>query len=404
MTATVSPPSPARATARLRPLRVAHVNANFTAGAGGITLREALALDPERYENAILAPSDGTMFDRAEEAGLPVVRLQQMGGGRHVYPWSDAAAVRELMGHLQAGEFDIVHTHGGRAGVIGRIAAHRLGVRALVHTLHGFPFTEFQRRPVRHALLTVERRLGRVTNYFLTDGTFIASEAVRLRIAPPERIRALISPIDHIPPVTEEGRRQARAVLGLPHDARIVGTVARLDKQKAPFDMVEAFVQLARPDVYMVWIGGGELREDTERLIREKGLEGRFLLLGQRDDVPLLLAGFDVFALSSRWEGLPCSVVEAMTCGVPVVANAVNSVPEIVIAGRTGLVARPAQPASLAGAIAYMLDHPEAAARMAAAARAHIGEQSRADLLGQELTEAYEAALTLPPRARQRTR
>jgi glycosyltransferase involved in cell wall biosynthesis len=97
--------------------------------------------------------------------------------------------------------------------------------------------------------------------------------------------------------------------------------------------------------------------------------------------------------MSSLWEGLPCSVVEAMTCGIPVVATAVNSVPEVVISGKTGLVARPGDPVSLSRALAHMLDQPAEAARMAAAARIHIGEQFRSDLLGQELTQVYEMAL-----------
>jgi glycosyltransferase involved in cell wall biosynthesis len=324
-----------------------------------------------------------------------VVRLRRMGGGRHVYPRADAQAVRELCDRLRAGRFDVVHTHAGRAGALGRVAARRAGVRAVVHTLHGFPFNEFQSPIVRRTLLTIERRLGRITDYFLTDGTFVASEAVRLRIAPPERIRALISPIDPVPPVSAAARRTARRRLGIPEDAEVIGTAARLAVQKAPLDMVRAFARLGRPDAYMVWLGDGELRPETERLIERLGVGGRFLLLGDRSDVPELLPAFDVCAISSLWEGLPCAVVEAMTCGIPVVATAVNSVPEVVIPGRTGLVARPADPASLARALAFMLDHPDAAARMARAARRHIGEQFSSEALGREIGNAYATALAL---------
>jgi glycosyltransferase involved in cell wall biosynthesis len=376
-----------------RRLRIAHVNANFAAGSGGIMLREALALDRQRYSATILAPATGSLFDRAREEGLEVTKLRHMGGGRHVYPWADIGALRELSATIHAGNFDLVHTHAGRAGVLGRVAARRAGVRALVHTLHGFPFNEFQPLPVRRSLLAIERRLGRITDHFLTDGTFVASEAVRLKIAPPDRIRALISPIDDVPPVSELARRDARRVLGLPDGAKVVGTTARLAVQKGPLDMVAAIAALRRPDLYLVWVGDGELRAKTERLIQKEGLSDRFLLLGDRDDVPSLLPAFDVFAMASLWEGLPCSVVEAMTCGIPVVATAVNSVPEVVIPGKTGLVARPADPASLSRALAYMLDHPAEAARMAEAARAQIGEQFRSDRLGQELMEVYEAAL-----------
>jgi glycosyltransferase involved in cell wall biosynthesis len=402
---TVTAPSLARKpSARKPPLRVAHVNANFVAGAGGITLREALAVDPDAFSSTILAPRGGTLFGRAEEAGLEVVKLEQMAPGRGVSPTAQLEAVRELTKELRAGRFDIVHTHGAKSGFIGRLAAHRVGVRAVVHTLHGFPFHEFHTPLTRAVLCTMERRLGRITDYFLTDGTFVASEAVRLKIAPPERIRALVSSIDSIPPATAARRSEARRLLGLREDAKIVGTVARLAEQKAPLDMVEAFAGLGRSDVYLVWVGGGELRAKTERKIRAKGLEDRFLLLGERDDVPALLPGFDVFALSSRWEGLPCSVVEAMTCGIPVVANAVNSVPEIVIAGKTGIVTRPADPASLARGIAYLLDHPDDAARMAATAREQIGEQFRTDLIGEELADVYETALRLAATARRGAR
>lgn len=384
--------APARPGTRLR---VAHVNANFCAGSGGITLREALALDADRFSATILAPADGSLFERAEAGGLGVVRLRSMGGGRHVYPWRDAEAVRELAARLRAGGFDVVHTHAGRAGAIGRVAARRVGVRAVVHTLHGFPFNEFQSPPTRLALRAVERRLARLTDYFLTDGTFVASEAVRQRIAPPDRIRALISPIDPVPVVDAPARMRARRALGLPERALVIGTAARLAVQKSPADMVRAFAALARRDVYFAWLGDGELRGETERLIARLGVEDRFLLLGERRDAGRLLGAFDVCAMSSLWEGLPCTVVEAMSCGIPVVATAVNSVPEVVISGRTGLLARPADPASLSRALAYMLDRPTEAARMAAAARRHIGEACSAAALGRELEDVYETAIRL---------
>jgi glycosyltransferase involved in cell wall biosynthesis len=372
-------------------MRIAHINANFAGGSGGIMLREATALDRERYVTTILAPGDGPLFSLAERRGVQVKRLQRMGGGRHVYPLADGEALRELCEVLRAGAYDVVHTHAGRAGAVGRIAAYRVGVPAIVHTLHGFPFNEFQSLPTRRALQVVERRLGRITDWFLTDGTFVASEAVRLNIAPPDRIRALISPIDRIPRLTPVARRDARRRLGIPDGVKVIGTTARLARQKGPLDMVDAIAALRRADVLMVWVGDGELRPEVERRIAELEIEDRFLLLGDRGDVPDLLPAFDILAMSSLWEGLPCSVVEAMTCGIPVVATAVNSVPELVIPGRTGLLARPQDAASLCRALAYMLDHPAAAARMAAAAWQQMGEGPTT--LGDELADVYESAL-----------
>ena len=387
----------ARRAARAAPgrrVRVAQIVTKFTAGAGGITLRGALALDPDRYESTIFAAGGGWFSRRAEEAGIKVVELRHMSPALSLR--EDVLGLRELVARLRGGGFDVVHTHSAKAGALGRVAARRVGVPVVVHSFHGFPFHEFQSPLRRRSYLALERRLARITDYFITDGTVVAAHAVRLGLAPPERVRAIASPIDDdVGRVSERARAQARLRLGVPAAARVIGTVARLDGQKSPLDMVEAFAALGRDDVYMVWIGDGELRGRTEALIERKGLQDRFLLLGNRADVAQLLPGLDVFALSSLYEGLPCAVVEAMMCGVPVVATAVNSVPEIVIAGRTGLLARPGDPASLSRALRHALDHRDEAARWALAARAHIGDRFRPEVLGRDLAECYESAARL---------
>jgi glycosyltransferase involved in cell wall biosynthesis len=373
---------------------VALIVTKLTAGAGGVALRGALSLDPLRYRTTIFTSDGSSMIALAEDSGLEVVRLQHMAGGRGVYLRRDTQGFRELTAHLRSRQFDLVHTHSSKAGALGRLAARRTSVPAIVHTFHGFPFHEFQPAALRRGLLAAERRLARFTDYFLSAGTMVAAEAIRLGLASPERIRTIDVPVeDDIPSTTPASRCHARELMGVPPEAKVVGTAARLSGQKAPLDMVKAMEFLDRPDVYLVWIGDGELRPQTERAVRRAGLESRFLLLGERTDVPVLLPGLDVFALSSLYEGLPCAVVEAMTCGIPVVATAVNSVPEIVMPGRTGLLAPPGDPQQLARALAFMLDSPDAAAEMAQAARARIGDAFHPDVHGRELADAYSLAL-----------
>lgn len=385
----------ARPARRGNRVRLAQVVTKLSAGAGVITLRGSLALDPDLYEVTVFAAEGGSLVDEARRAGLQVVELEHMAGGRGIYPGVDARAYRELRGHLEAGSFDVVHTHSAKAGALGRLAAHHCRVPAVLHTFHGFPFHTFQSYPVRKSLISIERRLGRITDYFLAAGTQTAADAVRLRLAPPDRIRAFATvPLaEGLHPVTPDARRRARATLGLPEEAKVVGTVGRLDAQKSPADMVAALATLDRDDVYVVWVGGGSLFERTRRLIERKGLAGRFLLLGDRADVPALLPAFDVFALSSLYEGLPCALVEAMTCRIPVVATAVNSVAEAVISGTTGLLARPGDPRSLARAVGYALDHPVEMQRMAAAALELVNARCRSDLLGEAFAQSYELAL-----------
>lgn len=370
------------------PVRVAQVVTRFIAGAGGVALRGAMALDPDRFEVTVVTGEGNRLIQAARDAGMEVCLAE------HLRPdldlGTDLRALRELEELFRYRRFDVVHTHSSKAGVLGRFAAHRLGVGRIVHTFHGFPFHQFQ-SPVRRSIyVEAERTVGRITDAFLAVGPAVAAEAVRRRIAPPERIRTIGVGID-LPPVATDWRTraEARRRLGVPPGTHVVGTVGRLDYQKAPEDFVEAVHRLGRSDVYAVWVGGGPMRSQIERLVEQKGLAGRFSVMGERDDVAALLPGFDIFAMASRYEGLPCAVVEAMGAGLPVVATAVNAVPDIVVAGETGLLVPAERPAALAAALAHLLDHPDLSARLARSGRAAVGDQLRVGALAAVLEETY---------------
>ena len=145
---------------------------------------------------------------------------------------------------------------------------------------------------------------------------------------------------------------------------------------------------LGRADVVGVWVGGGELAERISHLA-SKQPAGRIVLAGERRDVPEILPAFDIFALPSRYEGLPTAVVEAMVCGIPVVATAVNSVADVVVPGETGLLVPPQRPDLMADAVRYLIDRPAVAARMAVTARAGLGERFGMSALRNALAEAY---------------
>jgi glycosyltransferase involved in cell wall biosynthesis len=262
-----------------------------------------------------------------------------------------------------------------------------------VHTYHGFPFHEFQSRLRRGAYVAIERRLGGHTDVALCVGTGVAVEAIRRGLIAPDRVRTIGVAVDGemgaAPAARTPGAREkARRELGLPADAAVVGAVGRLAYQKAPEDFLAAMRRLARPGVIGVWVGGGELAARIGHLA-SKQPAGRVVLAGERADVPAILAAFDVFALPSRYEGLPTAVVEAMMCGIPVVATAVNAVSDVVVPGETGLLVPPRRPDLLADAVGYLLDRPVIARRMADAARARLGDRFGAGALRAALTAAY---------------
>jgi glycosyltransferase involved in cell wall biosynthesis len=368
--------------------RVAQVVTRFMAGAGGVALRGAQALDPGRYETVFVTGCGDRLIGQAREAGFEVVVLPRLRS--EIAPADDRRALADLRACLGAGGFDVVHTHSSKAGVLGRIAAHRAGTSRIVHTFHGFPFHQFQSRVRRAAYIRAERSVGRFTDVFLAVGPAVAAEAIARRIAPPERVRTIGVAVDTTVGVPDTwARAEARRLLGIPPGAQAVGTVGRLAFQKAPEDFVEALAGLGRKDVFGVWIGDGSLRAKTEKLAARRGLSGRLSFAGERSDVAALLPGLDVFAMASRYEGLPCAIVEAMLAGLPVVATTVNAVPDIVMAGETGLLVPPGRPELLGRAIGYLFDNPAVAARLGAAGRASLRTELTPAALGLVLTDAY---------------
>jgi glycosyltransferase involved in cell wall biosynthesis len=379
-----------------RPLRVAAVITRLEGGAGVLALRGAMAMDPDDFELTVVTGSGDHLLDAAAAAGLEIIAEPSLRAP--IAPRDDMQALRTLTSLFGRRNFDVVHTHCAKAGTLGRLAARRAGVQRIVHTFHGFPFHQFQSTARRQAYISIERRLGRFTDVALCVGTGVAAEAVRRQLVAPPRIRTIGVVVDALDDAaasasacTPQARRRALTALGLPLDATVVGAVGRLTYQKAPEDFLAAMQQLGRPEVTGVWIGGGELAERIGRQARS--LSGtRVVLAGERRDVLDLLPAFDIFALPSRYEGLPTAVVEAMSCGVPVVATAVNAVPDVVVPGETGLLVPPRRPDLMAAAICHLLESPEVAARMAATARTRLAGRYAESALHDALAAAYAPA------------
>jgi glycosyltransferase involved in cell wall biosynthesis len=371
---------------------VAQVVTRCIAGAGGVALRGALSLNPQQYRVTIVTGEGGPLTERAEQAGIDVVIEPALVAP--IAPTRDARALGLLTERFARDGYDVVHTHSAKAGAIGRFAAHRAGVPAIVHTYHGFPFHEFQAPVRRAAYVAVERRLAAITDCVLAIGTGVATEALRRGLARPTALRTVTPVVDGVGPLKTPGSTAlARAALGIQVDVPVVGTVGRVDFQKAPEHLLDALVRCRDDRTVLVWVGSGPLMEEMERRAGELGLARRVRFLGERSDVPELLPAFDVFAMSSRYEGLPCAIVEAMRCGLPVVATAVNSMSDLVIPGVTGTLVPPARPELLASALDQVFADPDRARRLAENGRALAGSAFDTAALGEVLDDVYTECL-----------
>ncbi|MGN6780185.1 MAG: glycosyltransferase [Marmoricola sp.] len=374
-------------------VEVAQVVTRCIAGAGGVAVRGALQLDPDRYRVTLVTGQGGPLTERARDAGMDVVIEPSLVAP--LSPFEDAKALAHLTRLFRERSFDVVHTHSAKAGAVGRVAAHRTGTPAIVHTYHGFPFHDFQSRLRRSAYIAVERRLAAITDVVLAVGSGVATEALRRGLAEPSSLR-VVAPVVESTAVlqTPAARALARTALKLDSDVPVIGTTGRVDFQKAPEHLLEAARLLRHRDAVVVWFGSGPQLAEMRRRVRAENLESRFRFIGERDDIAALLPALDVFCMSSRYEGLPCAVVEAMRCGLPVVATAVNSVPDLVVPGDSGVLVPPARPAALASALDRLLDNPIAAHRLALSGLRRAGERYDAARLGETLDEVYSETLT----------
>jgi glycosyltransferase involved in cell wall biosynthesis len=195
---------------------------------------------------------------------------------------------------------------------------------------------------------------------------------------------------------TRQTRERVRRSIGAAADDVVVGSIANFKPQKGPLDFVEA-ARLARardPRLRFVVAGDGEMRPDVERAITRANLEGAVKLLGWREDVPELLSAMDLFLLTSLFEGLPRTVLQAMAASVPVVATDTGGVAEVIADGETGRLVPPGDPAAAAAAVVSLAADEETRSRFARAARSRLGAEFDIRLMVRDLESLYEDVLS----------
>jgi glycosyltransferase involved in cell wall biosynthesis len=382
------PPQPAPAR-----IKVLHVITKFWAGAGGNTLLTVLGSDPARYETWVAGCRGGPLWARAERAGVVTVRLERF--HEFISPVNDLFVLVQLIRLIRRERFVIVHTHSAKAGFLGRLAAWLCHTPVVVHTLHGLPFHDHMSALRRRLYLLLDRLVRPMTDAFLAVAPQVAREAVERRIASPGDVAVVPSAVE-LDEIPSDPDPAARVDLGIPSDVPLIGTVGRLEYQKAPLDFVRMAARVAavRPDARFVMVGEGPLAADAEAEARR--LSVGVQLVGFRPDAPRIASSFDVFVISSLYEGLGRALTEAVASGRPVVATAVNGVPDLIEPGCTGLLAPPGDPAALADCVLWMLAHPAEAARMGATGSGHVRWMFDPALMCALIDQTYCRLLGLP--------
>lgn len=320
-------------------------------------------------------------------------RLAELQGVRHValpirtspHP-ADFKIVRGVRRHMrQFGPFDIVHGHSSKGGAIARLAA--FGTRAKAYyTLHGLIMMDpLLPRWKWLMYLSIELGMATWTRRIIAVSPEEQRAAVRLRFG---KSRVVMVP-NGIGPMRLTPRREARHIMGVTDEDIVIGFVGRLVEQKAPEILIDAFASTAKvqPKARLALVGNGPLEEPMRKLAAKLGIADKIIWLGERD-ARGVLAGFDLFALSSRKEGLPYVVLEAMAAGLPVVATISAGSEILVIPGVNGAVVPPDNAPAFAQALIDLVTNPIKMAQCAEGSRQRIARFT-IDAMVDRTLEAY---------------
>ncbi len=370
-----------------RRIRVMQVVDQLSGGGAETVVREvARNLDRTRFEPSVCVTrpfgqsavrSSQSAVHAAAELGVPVHCLRRAGR-------FDLMGFFRLVKLLRRERPDVVHCHKTGSNTLGRLAALMAGVPCIIAHEHTMP----ERGRVQRWL---DRELARRTALVLACDRALRNALIRLEGLAPGNVRVAGNGVDTSRFYPDESRRiSARAALGVA-DRPVVGVFARLESQKDIPNLLAAaqLVHQEIPGTMFLLVGDGPLRIQLEQLSLALGLRAVVRFLGFRRDTPDLMRAVDVVALSSVWEGMPVSVLEAMASAKPVVATDVGSVSDAVVNQETGLLVPPRSPQLLARALLSLLRNPEARQAMGQAGRQRVEKQFTLQAMVSGIEQVY---------------
>ncbi|MGV3517096.1 glycosyltransferase [Luteitalea sp.] len=361
-------------------IRVLRVLARMNVGGPAIhaTLLSK-GLDAARYETLLVTGAEGEgEGNHLELHGQDLPNLVTIPDlGREIRGVQDVRSLAALLRVIRRFRPHLVHTHAAKAGTIGRVAARIAGVPVVVHTFHGHVLRGYFSPRKEWVFRAIERGLAPITDELVAVSPRVREELLEMRIGRPEAFSVVPLGFDLERFATAEVHRGAlRGELGVAPGTPLVGIVARLVPIKAHevFLAAARLVHARRPDARFVIVGNGERRAELEQATASAGEAFRAAVhfLGWRADLPRIYADLDVVALTSRNEGSPVALIEALASARPVVATRVGGVPDVVEDGRRGWLVEMDDAVALSDRVLQILESPDQAAGVAEEGRRHV--------------------------------
>ena len=397
-------------------MRVAHIITRMIiGGAQENTLLNCLDLIEDFGDEVMLitGPALGPEGDLLERGGFLSDRQHLRGRAgelqirllptlrRNINPYFDSLAAAAIRRTLQQFAPDVVHTHSAKAGLLGRRAAWSLNVPAVVHTVHGAPFHEFQPKWAREFFRRCERYAARRCHHLISVADAMTDLMVQAGVAPREKFTTIYSGMDVDPFVhADDHRDRVRQRYGIAADKVVIGKIARLFHLKGHDDLITAAAEVIAncPNVVFLLVGDGILRESLTERIESLGLRQHFVFTGlvSPGDVPSLIGAMDVLVHTSLREGLARALPQALIAGKPAVSYDVDGAREVVISGQTGYLIPPRDTGRLADCLQKLVQNPAQRRQMGRAGQLRFTDQFRHQTMTRQIRELYERLLQKP--------
>jgi glycosyltransferase involved in cell wall biosynthesis len=313
---------------------------------------------------------------------------------RPIHPWKDLRAYQRLTKIFRQTRPDIVHTHSGKAGVLGRLAAAKAGVPIIIHTIHGPSFGPFQGKLANALFRAAERHAGRVTTHFVTVADAMRDEYRAAGIGQLEQYTRIFSGFPLEPFFSAQNDPTLRASYGIQPDDIVIGKIARLFKLKGHDELFAVAPHLIRanPKIKFLLVGDGALRSRFEQMAHEAGLKKHFIFTGliPPTHIPAHVGIMDLLVHLSLREGLARALPMALAGGKPVVAYDCDGAREVCLDGQTGFLVRPGHQQLLVERLLLLAGDPKLREEFGYAGRALIQEWFPVGRMVEQLHALYQ--------------
>lgn len=338
----------------------------------------------------------GPATQQGRAVDLPIARIDSL--RRAIHPWHDYRAASQLRRTLREFRPDVVHTHSAKAGLLGRKVAWSLGIDAVIHSVHGAPFHNYQNAASRWFFQQCERWAAGHCHHMICVADAMTDLMVEAGVAPREKFTTIQSGMEVEPFLNAADHRDAvRSRLGFHDDDIVVGKIARLFHLKGHDDLVEAAAKVVASNrrVRFLLVGDGVLRESLTQRIEALGIRDHFVFTGlvPPSEVASLIGAMDMLVHTSLREGLARALPQALLAGRPVISYDIDGAREVTIDGQTGYLIEPRDIGRLSDSILGLAADPRLRAAMGEQGRARFAEPFCHRVMTRRIRQVYESIL-----------